>query len=339
MEQKETIKISIIVPVYNTEKYLKDCIDSILNQTYQNIELILINDESTDSSSSICREYAKHDNRIIFLQQMNSGAGVARNRGIKTATGTYIMFVDSDDIIDKTMLEKMVDRIQNPPEQGIVVCKVCKFYETRRRENIIENIKSFSVANEIELYNKYYFPLISSKINFFSVRALYPRKLIIESCAEFGLCTFSEDLIFLLRACKNVKWIELVDEYLYFWRRHSQSLTAQRYRKNFLSDSTVFFTQFEKTIKTLQFSDTLKSNLIEYTRYRLQNELIYNACGINDYKNECIKILESPLCKEANPTYYKWWFKQQSKGNKLITFLIQKRLFNIIYIARKVIKI
>ena len=90
-------KISIIVPVYNTEKYLPRCIDSILNQTFKDFELILINDGSTDLSAEIIEDYARMDKRIKTLHIENSGQGAARNRGLDIATGDYIGFVDSDD--------------------------------------------------------------------------------------------------------------------------------------------------------------------------------------------------------------------------------------------------
>ena len=104
--------VSIIVPVYNAEDYLHQCIDSILGQTYRNIEVILVDDGSTDNSGDICREYANVDSRIIVLSQKNAGAAAARNKGIDIARGEYIGFVDSDDYIDSDMYEILVDAIQ-----------------------------------------------------------------------------------------------------------------------------------------------------------------------------------------------------------------------------------
>lgn len=93
--------MSIIVPVYNAEKYLDKCISSILEQTYHNIELILVNDGSTDKSEQICIEYAKNDNRIIYLKQSNAGPSASRNNGISRSKGDYIQFLDADDYLDK----------------------------------------------------------------------------------------------------------------------------------------------------------------------------------------------------------------------------------------------
>ena len=99
------MKISIIVPIFNTEKYLAKCLDSIINQTYSNIEIILVDDGSSDSSGIICDEYALKDSRIIFVHKENGGVSSARNTGLDIATGDYIMFVDSDDYVEPQFCE------------------------------------------------------------------------------------------------------------------------------------------------------------------------------------------------------------------------------------------
>ena len=96
--------ISIIIPIYNVEKYLPDCLNSVISQTYSNIEIILVDDGSPDGCAKICDYYAKKDNRIKVIHQKNGGLSNARNSGIKIATGKYITFVDSDDYIDKQAL-------------------------------------------------------------------------------------------------------------------------------------------------------------------------------------------------------------------------------------------
>lgn len=103
--------ISIIMPIYNAEKYLNRSIESIMNQTYNNIEIILVNDGSNDNSLEICTNYQEKDNRIKLINQGNKGVSFARNRGIDEANGDYIMFIDSDDYIEKNMIEDMVAKI------------------------------------------------------------------------------------------------------------------------------------------------------------------------------------------------------------------------------------
>ncbi len=103
-------KVSVIIPVYNTEKYLRQCLDSVINQTLTDIEIICVNDGSTDNSTNILNEYANNDSRIIVLSQKNSGAAIARNNGINNAIGDYLYFIDSDDYVDTTFLEKMYSK-------------------------------------------------------------------------------------------------------------------------------------------------------------------------------------------------------------------------------------
>ena len=100
--------ISVIIPVYNTEKYLRTCLDSIVNQTHSNLQIILIDDGSTDNSGLICDEYAQKDSRIICVHQQNGGVSKARNEGLKIATGDYIHFPDSDDYLDLDTYEYLL---------------------------------------------------------------------------------------------------------------------------------------------------------------------------------------------------------------------------------------
>ena len=105
-------KISIIVPIYNVEKYLRKCIDSILNQSYDNLQIILVDDGSPDNCPKICDEYLNKDNRIQVIHKSNGGLSSARNAGIKVANGKYIAFIDSDDYIELNMIEKLVNAIE-----------------------------------------------------------------------------------------------------------------------------------------------------------------------------------------------------------------------------------
>ena len=103
MQKKK--KISIIIPVYNVEKYLSRCLESVINQSYKNIEIIIVNDGSTDNSFDICNKYKKKDKRVILIDQNNQGLSGARNTGLKHATGEYICFIDSDDYVEKDYVE------------------------------------------------------------------------------------------------------------------------------------------------------------------------------------------------------------------------------------------
>lgn len=113
--------VNIIVPVYNVEKYLDECICSILNQTFSQIRLIMVNDGSKDSSLSICEKWKQKDNRIIVIDQVNQGVSSARNTGLKYAQGKYVLFVDADDVLDETVVEELVRNYESGYAVGIAV--------------------------------------------------------------------------------------------------------------------------------------------------------------------------------------------------------------------------
>ena len=121
-------KISVIVPVYNIEHYIEECIKSILNQTFKEFELLLVDDGSTDSSLNICRGYEKKDNRIKVIHKKNGGLSDARNVGIEKACGKYICFIDGDDFIANDTLENMYNLILKNNSQ-IAVCNMVRYYE------------------------------------------------------------------------------------------------------------------------------------------------------------------------------------------------------------------
>lgn len=105
-------KISVVIPVYNVEKYLSECLDSVVNQTYKNLQIILVDDGSTDFSGKICDVYAEKDNRITVVHQKNAGAGAAKNTGLELIDGDYFSIIDSDDYIELDMYEKMVNSLE-----------------------------------------------------------------------------------------------------------------------------------------------------------------------------------------------------------------------------------
>ena len=144
--------VSVIVPVYNVESYLRECIDSIVAQTYRNIEVILIDDGSKDSSGAICDEYADKDNRIKVIHKENGGLSEARNSGLEIASGDWIAFVDSDDYIDEAMLDTLVDLANGNNAQ----VAMCNFRATSmpldNNTDIVTNV--FSRDDLLEVYTK-----------------------------------------------------------------------------------------------------------------------------------------------------------------------------------------
>ena len=132
--------VSIIVPIFNVDKYLEKCIKSIINQTYRNLEIILINDGSTDNSYQICKKYSEQDSRIVLIDKQNGGSASAKNYGLKIAKGDYISFVDSDDFVELDMIEYMVNTIKKF-NTDIVQCEFVNLYKNTTafgQEDIVE---------------------------------------------------------------------------------------------------------------------------------------------------------------------------------------------------------
>lgn len=129
-------KISVLIPIYNVEKYLGECLESIINQTYSDLEIICINDGSTDNSLSIINKYAKLDDRIVLIDKENSGYGDSMNRGLSIAKGEYISIVESDDFIEKDMLGVLYEKMASY-NLDVVKCKYNRYWSKTRSENII----------------------------------------------------------------------------------------------------------------------------------------------------------------------------------------------------------
>ncbi|MBQ3474267.1 glycosyltransferase family 2 protein [Candidatus Saccharibacteria bacterium] len=220
-------KISVIVPIYNTEKYLSNCLDSILNQTYKNLEIILIDDGSTDNSGKIADNYAKKDQRIKVIHQKNAGQSSARNSGIKKATGEYLSFIDSDDEIKPNFMEKLLTPYTENPETSLVVCGILrKFLKTGQTETLYlspsrqQNTKNFKtfilslLAKDGRLYS--------------SVNKLYRAKIAKNLTFDTSL-QFAEDTKFVLDYLKKTPGkIDFTLEPLYTYNFGSESSTINQ---------------------------------------------------------------------------------------------------------------
>ena len=147
-------EVSIIVPVYQVEKYIRQCVDSILAQTFTDFELILVDDGSKDKSGQICDEYARMDTRVKVIHKENGGAADTRNRGMDQTVGNYVMFVDSDDYIAPTMIEYLYQNILNE-NADIAACNYLYFFENDRKKDFATNVKSeVLTGKEIFYYRK-----------------------------------------------------------------------------------------------------------------------------------------------------------------------------------------
>ena len=194
--------VSIIVPVYNVEKYINRCLDSIINQTYKNLELILIDDGSTDNSGKICDEYSKVDRRIIVKHNTNKGVSYTRNCGINLASGEYLLFIDSDDYVDLNYVENLLKPIILE-DYDLVVCNINHIFYNDIKNNIV-NTKLLSQNYYDDLY-------ILNILRITPVNKLFKTKIITAFNIKFiENLSYSEDCIFNYEYAKHVKNINML---------------------------------------------------------------------------------------------------------------------------------
>lgn len=216
------IKISIIVAVYNTEEYLIQCIDSILNQSYSNIELILVNDGSTDASGKICDDYSIKDSRVIVIHKVNEGQSSARNTGLNIATGSYIGFVDSDDWIVNDMYRKLLE-VGLKNESDIVACNL--FLMTRKGDFI-----NYSKSNTDLIFDKYSAmgELIRNQyLTFSPCNKLYKKVLFDDLRFDENIILEDKDISYkLITKCESIYYLK---EPLYFYRYNFKSTLRSKF--------------------------------------------------------------------------------------------------------------
>lgn len=220
---EETILVSVIVPVYNTEKYLTECIESILNQTEQRFELILVDDGSTDKSGIICDKYAINNERIRVLHQVNKGVSAARNNGIRNANGMYIVFVDSDDWIESDYLRIL---LMNMCQGGMSTCELIinNTADSVEEEKVVRLDKSAAYISTYSCFGMQGFPVVK----------MFDRNLLIENNIyfdeEINIC---EDVLFVINYLYFTnKPIFCSNRILYHYRKMNEGATNKRYEKS-----------------------------------------------------------------------------------------------------------
>jgi glycosyltransferase involved in cell wall biosynthesis len=210
-------KISIIVPVFNTDKYLKRCLDSIVNQTFEEIEILCINDGSTDNSLKILEEYKKKDERITLIKQTNQGLSATRNKGIKLASAKYLFFVDSDDTIESNVCEILYNRISKN-DKDIYFFKLNFFNSKDELISMSEDLPD----NKEELFKL----LISLKITVSASSCIYKKELFVDNNIEYPINKYFEDNATTYKLCYFAKSIEVVNKAFYnYFIENENSIT------------------------------------------------------------------------------------------------------------------
>lgn len=219
--------VSIIVPVYNVEPYLNKCLDSIADQTYKNLQIILIDDGSIDNSGLICDEYAKRDARFLVLHNSNHGVSYSRNQGLDLSEGEYILFIDSDDFIDKDYVELLCREIEYGGDNDIVICKYDEIFDNEVYEKKIEtNNLTGDFQNDLCIL----YELMMGPYN-----KMYKRSVIRRFAINFNEeIEFSEDRLFNYNYCLNINKYKYIDKSLYHYcKLNTNSLSKQRKIKSF----------------------------------------------------------------------------------------------------------
>jgi glycosyltransferase involved in cell wall biosynthesis len=212
----EKLKVSVIVPVFNAEKYLDQCITSILNQSLQNIEIIIINDGSTDRSKDVILDYCKKDGRIIFIDSINKGVSAARNAGIKIAKGQYVGFVDADDYLDSQMYELLYENAENHKAEMVVanIFKIDNDLTTISRLQLIDEVIDID-KNKEAIINDF----LRFKFDYANWNKIYSNELIQKNHIFFEeTISMWEDILFNLIFIQYAKVVVTLKNCLYYYR-------------------------------------------------------------------------------------------------------------------------
>ena len=215
-------KISVIIPIYNVEDYLEQCVESILNQTYTNLEIILVNDGSTDSSGEICDRYKNIDKRIKVIHKVNGGLSDARNCGLENSTGEYIAFFDSDDWADEKFYDTLYTNIKKY-NGDIAVCNYKKYYSKKDIElhNSNEVICYSNIEALNQLYDKYSVQMI------IACNKLYKRKVI--GGIRFPVGKIHEDEYLIPMIIYNAYKIIYINNELFYYRQRDNSIMNKKF--------------------------------------------------------------------------------------------------------------
>ncbi len=274
--------ISVIIPVYNVEEYLRECIDSVLNQTYGNFEIILVDDGSTDSSGEICDEYLEKDDRITVIHQKNGGLSAARNAGFTEANGKYIYFLDSDDYITENTLELLLG-IAEKDNSNIVFFDAVSFADTDDftvKQNYIRK-NNYKTDNGYNIFSE-----LSKKNEFHSAVPLLfiSRHFLINSNTRFIPGILYEDMVFTYQLFCKAETISQCSEALYYRRyRKNSIMTSLKTEKHFSSFIDVFNHNAEFTKGLTRYDTSAAYDYVSRCAFNVFN--IYEKLGKSDKKN------------------------------------------------------
>ena len=312
-------KISVIVPIYNQKNYLAQCLDSIIGQTYKNLEIILVNDGSTDESSLICDNYSKLDSRIKVFKQRNKGVSSARNLGITNVTGEYLVFIDPDDYIDKDYISYLSNLMSTNKNCELIVCGYLDVDEHGKEINKGHNSFQYNIFNSRE-YLKCLFRGEILGYQGYLWNKIFDVKLIKNHNLKFKENIFyNEDRLFLCTYLLCCDYVYFSNKPFYFYRHHSCSamgLTKQKLSNKMLTEITAF----EEMKKLINHIDDIYIYLVieEYHRCILLRNRMSNKNKDN------IKIMDKLIKKNVLFIIRNDYISIKRKVKILIKYLILK---------------
>lgn len=329
--------VSIIVPVYNCEKYLKKCIESLIHQTCKDIEIVLVDDGSTDNSKNICISYAVKDSRIKLISQKNQGPSRARNVGLENSKGEYILFVDSDDWLDLSTVELCIEKIKEYNPQ--IVC--FDYYKVSNGEKRFCNLfddkeKLFSGEEIIELRNLLYASELELESDILALAGIcckVYKKEILKNIFFNEKLKLGEDWLFILQAIKKADSLLYIKNNLYYRRERSNSLSGCKSRE---------YIKRRVRLMNIMLSD-------EDVPYEYRNRSCFNGlCTVAEVaisdkdisyrkRKELIRLFLRKI--EFHYDFKEIDYKCKNKNFQCVRFLVKYRLYFGLMILVELIKI
>ena len=335
-------KVSIIVPVYNTEQYLKECVESLLSQTLRDIEIILVDDGSTDNSAYMCDKFQAIDSRIKVIHKVNGGLSSARNAAIDICSGAYIGFVDSDDFVKSTMFEELYNSaIDN--DSDIVMCAL----STYNNDKVVEKLLPFekNVYHKDEILDNFILPLLGrndkDKIPYlegFVCRQIFRKstieKLYFKSEREY----FAEDVMFDFEVYPKCNKISVVNKSLYYYRYNEKSL-SNKYRSNVWDKLYKYLKEEDKLIENLMIRNNpsvkirFNNLIIQFIIFSILN-LSKPDCDLSDKQKLAIieKICTNEYFMHVNNFEV---YKTVSKKTVLFLILLKLKFYRLVLILTR----
>ena len=289
--------ISVIVPVYNVEKYLDACVETIVNQTYKELEIILVDDGSPDRCPEMCDEWAKKDSRIKVIHKENGGLSDARNCGMKAATGEYIGFVDSDDLIHPQMFEKLFDAT-NKTNADIAQCKSVKFY------NFSDVKFQTTTTNSFSTFDSY--GAVNNLLSGFEIDTTCWNKLYKSSVAlkvDFEVGRINEDVLWTYRVIALCNEVVSIDEGLYWYYQREDSIMNCEYSEKKL-DALYALSKRAQEIK-IKFPDLYPLAERSYSGVCMYHYQMICRNYCNSEMKEIKKKLHQKFCESDLASVYK----------------------------------